>query len=77
MSSELQPFGKALLFFGLILSGLGFMLLWGPTLPWLGRLPGDIAIRKDGFSFYFPLTSSLLVSALVSIVLWVISRFRS
>ena len=77
MSSELQPFGKALLFLGLILSGLGLMLLWGLKLPWLGRLPGDIAIRKDGFSLYFPLTSSLLVSVLVSIVLWVISRFRS
>ncbi len=76
MSPNFQPLGRALLLVGVLLIGVGGFLLWGPKLPWLGRLPGDIAIRRDGFSFYVPLTSSLIVSALISLVLWVMSRFR-
>jgi hypothetical protein len=40
----------------------------------LGRLPGDIVIEREGFSFYFPLTTGLIVSALVSALLWLLSR---
>ena len=76
MSAEFQPFGRALMVFGLILAGLGVLMGWAPRLPWLGRLPGDIAIRRDGFSFYFPLTSCLVVSLLISVVFWVVGRFR-
>jgi hypothetical protein len=68
--------GRALLLFGIVLSTVGLLVLWSPKVPWIGRLPGDIAIRRDGFSFYFPLTSCLLASVVVSVVLWLISRFR-
>jgi len=66
----------------LITIGLGLVLLgllW-PLLPpllqklHLGRLPGDILIKRDGFRFYFPLTTSILVSILVSIILWIFRR---
>ncbi|WP_255574840.1 DUF2905 domain-containing protein [Caldovatus aquaticus] len=40
----------------------------------LGRLPGDILIRRDGFTFYFPLTTGLLLSALLSLILWLLRR---
>jgi len=40
-------------------------------MPFLGRLPGDIRIQRDGFVFYFPLTSMLIVSALLSLILWI------
>ncbi len=58
---------------GLILLAVG--LLW----PWLaklglGRLPGDIRIEKEGFSFFFPLTTGILVSLLVSVLLWIFRR---
>lgn len=76
MSSELQPLGRALLLLGVVLITLGLIIQWGPKLPWLGRLPGDIAIRRDHFSFYFPLTSSLAVSVVLSLLLWLIGRFR-
>ena len=76
MSSEFQPLGRMLLLLGMVLVAVGVILQWGPKLPWLGRLPGDIAIRRDGFSFYVPLTSSLIVSAVVSLILWMIGRFR-
>ena len=58
----------------LILLGL-LLLLVGLAWPWLsklpfGRLPGDITIERENFSFYFPLTTGLLVSALLSLLLW-------
>lgn len=76
MSPEVQPLGRTLLLMGLLLSAIGAMLLWGPRVPWLGRLPGDIAIRREHFSFYFPLATSLLLSLVLSVVLWLIGRFR-
>jgi hypothetical protein len=63
-----------------ILIALGILLLLaGLAWPWLarlglGRLPGDLLIQRDGFTFYFPLTTSLVVSAVVSLLLWLIHR---
>ena len=76
MTMELQPLGRALIFLGVILTGFGLVLLIAPKIPWIGRLPGDILIRRDGFSFYFPLTSCLLASVLLSALLWIVGRFR-
>jgi hypothetical protein len=76
MVPDLQPLGRLLLAFGLLLAALGLLLLAAPKLPWIGRLPGDILIQRERFSFYFPLASSLLASLLLSLVLWFISRFR-
>jgi hypothetical protein len=42
---------------------------------WLGKLPGDISIQRPGFRFYFPFTTSLVISAVVSLVLWLIRAF--
>ena len=77
MSPELQPLGRALIFFGVILTGFGVIMLLAPKIPWLGRLPGDIMIRRDHVTFYFPLASCLLASLLLSLLLWVVGRFRS
>ena len=74
--SELQPIGRAFLFFGVVFAAIGVALLFGPKVPWLGRLPGDIAIQRDHFSFYFPLASCLLVSVLLSVLLWFFSSHR-
>jgi prepilin signal peptidase PulO-like enzyme (type II secretory pathway) len=64
---------KWLITLGIILVVMG--LLW-PLLSkiGLGHLPGDIRIERKGFSFYFPLTSSLLVSALLTLILWLFRR---
>ena len=53
---------------GALLLLAGLLWPWLSKLPW-GRLPGDIAIEREGFSFYFPLGTSLLVSALLSLLL--------
>jgi hypothetical protein len=74
MMSEI---GKALVFFGaaLIVVGGLFLLLGRTHLP-LGRLPGDIIYKGKNTIFYFPLATSILVSVVLSIVLYVIGRMR-
>jgi len=76
MAPDLQPLGRALIFFGVILTSFGLILLLAPKVPWLGRLPGDILIQREQFSFYFPLTSCLLASLLLSLLLWLTGRFK-
>jgi Protein of unknown function (DUF2905) len=67
--------GRAFIAIGIALVILGLLLTVGEKLPVrLGRLPGDIVIRGKNTTFYFPLMTSLLVSALLSLVMWLIGR---
>jgi Protein of unknown function (DUF2905) len=65
--------GKILLITGIILIAAGGLWMVAERLG-LGRLPGDIVIERDNFRFYLPVTTSLLISAVLSLVLWLISR---
>jgi hypothetical protein len=66
---------RAFIAIGIALVILGLLLTLGEKLPIrLGRLPGDIVIRGKNTTFYFPLVTSLLISALLSLVMWLISR---
>lgn len=60
---------RFLIIAGVVLLVAGLLWPWLARLPW-GRLPGDIAIEREGFSFYFPLGTSLVVSVLLSLLLW-------
>ncbi len=71
----LQPFGKMLILLGAVLAAVGLLLTFFDKLPLIGKLPGDIFIKKEHFQFYFPITTSLLISLLLSLILWVISFF--
>jgi hypothetical protein len=64
---------RFLIVLGIVIVAVG--LLW-PALSklGLGHLPGDIVIERDGFSFYFPITTGLLVSAFISALVWLMSR---
>jgi hypothetical protein len=66
---------RVLIGLGLVLVAAG--LLW-PVLSkmGLGRLPGDIVIQRDGFSLYVPIATSILVSVVVSLVLWLTTRWQ-
>jgi formate hydrogenlyase subunit 3/multisubunit Na+/H+ antiporter MnhD subunit len=66
--------GKTLILFGAVLLILGAVFLVAGRVPWLGRLPGDIVVRRDHFTFYFPLTTCLLVSAILSFLLYWLRR---
>ena len=63
--------GKALIVVGLVIAAVGVVISLG--LP-LGRLPGDFTYRRDSFSFYFPLTTSILVSIVLTLVAWFLGR---
>jgi len=76
MESAMSSLGRLLLVAAAVLAMLGMLALVGAKLPWLGRLPGDIRIHRDGFSFYVPLMSCLLVSLIISGILWLSGRWR-
>lgn len=66
--------GKSLIVIGLVIAAIGLLLTLAGRIPWLGRLPGDIFIKKDNFTFYFPLATSILISLLLSFLLWLFRR---
>ncbi len=65
----MDSLGKALMLLGGVLLALGALITFGGRLGWLGRLPGDFRFERGGFSFYFPLATSLLLSLLLTLVL--------
>jgi hypothetical protein len=71
----MAPFGKSLILFGALLVGVGLLLTFFDKIPFLGKLPGDIHIRKGNFQFYFPVATSILLSLLATLVLWIVSYF--
>jgi len=70
--------GKFLLGFGIVMVVLGGVLLlaghFAGKVPWFGRLPGDIYIERGSWRFYFPIGTSVAVSIVLSLVLWLFSR---
>jgi hypothetical protein len=65
--------GKLLIVFGIVLVGLGFLITFYDKIPYLGKLPGDIHIKRENFQLYFPITTSVVLSLLLTLVLWIIS----
>lgn len=69
--------GKVLLFFGVVLAAIGLVLvLLGRTNLPIGRLPGDILYRGRHTTFYFPLATSILISIVLSLILYFVGRIR-
>jgi len=72
--NDFSQFGKIFLIIVIVIAGLGLlMMLWG-KIPWLGKLPGDFFLKGENFRFYFPLTTSILVSVVLTLILWLINR---
>jgi H+/Cl- antiporter ClcA len=76
MEFNSTSFPKVLVAAGILLILLG-LLSWTvqESLSWLGRLPGDIRIERENFSFYFPISTMILLSLLLTGLLWVVRRF--
>lgn len=70
----MQEIGKTLIIFGAILVGVGLLLAFFNKIPYIGKLPGDIYIQKNNFTFYFPLATSILLSIILSLVFWLWPR---
>jgi hypothetical protein len=70
----LTDLGKTLILLGIVLGALGALLVAAGRIPWLGRLPGDVVVRREHFMFVFPLASCLVVSAVLSLILYLLRR---
>lgn len=66
--------GKILVIAGLFLAVMGLLLLLSEKVGWIGRLPGDITIRREKFTFYFPLATCLLISIVLSLLFWILRK---
>jgi hypothetical protein len=66
----MSDLGKMLIVFGVIMAVIGVVLLVAPKIPWLGKLPGDITYHGKGFTFYFPLATCILLSLVLSLILY-------
>ena len=64
----LGSLGKILIIFGVVLVAIGLILTLSDKIPWLGKLPGDIYIKRDMFSFYFPITTGIIISILLTLL---------
>jgi len=60
--------GKMLILLGVLIIAIGFLLLIGDKIPWVGKLPGDIIIKREKFSFYFPITTCLIISIILTLL---------
>jgi len=74
MVPEVDSLAKILIVFGVVIALVGGLLLLLGKIPFLGRLPGDIVIRRDNWSFYFPLTTSIVISILLTLLLALFGR---
>lgn len=66
----MHEMARFIILVGVILVILGLLLLWHPYFPWLGKLPGDIVIRREKFTFYFPLGTCIVISLVLSLIFW-------
>jgi hypothetical protein len=71
---ELQQLGKILIFAGIFILAVGVLFIFGDKIPFLGRLPGDIIIKKKNFTFYFPIVTSILLSIIISLIFYLFRK---
>lgn len=73
----LREIGKTLLVVGIALIGVGALLMFGAKLPFrLGRLPGDIVVQGRNSRFYFPIVTCIIVSVVLTLLMWIVNFFR-
>jgi len=65
---NMYDFGRLFILFGILMVGIGFLIIFTSKIPFLGKLPGDIYYHKDGFTFYFPRVTSIIISIILSLI---------
>ncbi len=70
----MADFGKLFIFIGLLLVVIGIVFIVGNKIPFIGKLPGDIAIERNNFNFYFPLTTCIIISIILSLIFWLLGK---
>jgi hypothetical protein len=70
----MSDLGRFLIMIGVILVLVGAVFLLAPKIPWLGKLPGDISFKRGYFSFYFPLGTCILISIILTLILYLFRK---
>lgn len=70
----MSELGKLLIITGLVLAAMGAIFVFGASIPWLGKLPGDIVVQRPNFRFYFPLATCILISIILTLLLHLFRR---
>ena len=70
----MSSLGWTLVIAGLAIAAVGLFFVFGPSIPWLGRLPGDIRLEGEHTRFYFPVTTCILLSVVLSLAAWVVQK---
>lgn len=70
----MNELGKSIIFIGILLIIVGVMMTMAGKIPGVGKLPGDIMIKKENFSFYFPITTCILLSIILSAVMYLLGK---
>jgi len=68
----MQHPGWLLIIIGLLIARIGLVWLIAPSIPWLGKLPGDISVERENFRFYFPIVTCILISVVLTGIRWLI-----
>jgi uncharacterized protein HemY len=66
--------GKMLIGIGIVFILIGILMTVGPKIPWIGKLPGDISIQRENFSLYFPLTTCIIISIILTLLFYLFRR---
>ncbi len=74
MFPEMQNIGKLLIIVGSIIILLGVLFLFGDKIPLIGKLPGDIVIKRKNITIYFPIVTSLLLSLIISLIFYLLKK---
>ena len=70
----MNPIARLLILAGLVLLTAGILFLLADKVPWLGKLPGDIVVKREKYSFYFPIATCLLISVILSLLMWFLRK---
>jgi hypothetical protein len=70
----LNPLGKVLIIIGGIIIVIGLLMMFGNKIPYIGRLPGDIIMKKKNFTFYFPITTLIILNLIILLISWLMRK---
>jgi hypothetical protein len=70
----MSEIGRALIVLGVVVVAIGLVMTLADRVPWLGHLPGDLYLKREHFSLYFPLATCVLISLVISLVLYLFRR---
>lgn len=71
---DLSSFGKFIFLAGILLCIVGLLFIFGSKIPWFGKLPGDILIHKKNVTFFFPITTSIIISLILTFIVYMLRK---